>query len=50
MRLRPNARSAAARFGNPAIATAFELDKLYASGKKTAPKGNGGNPVPDVPA
>lgn len=52
-RARKAARSAGARLGNPAIAAAFELDKLYASSgtkaTKAAPKGAGGNDNPAVP-
>jgi hypothetical protein len=53
-RARNAARSTAARLGKPAIAAAFELDKLYPpAGKKAekaAPKGNGATPpVVDAP-
>ena len=55
-RARKAGRSAADRLGDPAIATAFELSKLYGpsgNAKKNAPaapKGAGNNPAPGNPA
>ena len=52
-RARSAAHSTAARLGKPAIAIAFELEKLYAGAskkpEKAAPKGNGATPVLDAP-